>query len=92
MKREEILMLVCAFILGLFVNSIMKSSCIGKLYEGLDLTDHVTEEGGCVEKMHHFHNYSQSGEHHQSDSIKDYLAAINCVPPNSNNLTIGPGS
>lgn len=37
MKREEILMLVCAFLLGFFLNAILKSSCMGKLYEGYEL-------------------------------------------------------
>ena len=36
MKRKEILMLVCAFFLGFFANAILKSSCMSKLYEGLE--------------------------------------------------------
>ena len=53
MKRKEILMLVCAFFLGFFANAIMKSSCMGKLYEKFDFVDHRDQDVGCG-KMYAF--------------------------------------
>ena len=46
MKRKEIVMLVCAFLLGFFLNAILKSSCMSKLYEGLEVQGN--ELHGCT--------------------------------------------
>ena len=58
MKRKEIVMLVCAFLLGFFLNAILKSSCMSKLYEGLEpqgctmtnIMQHLRE--GSLERAH----------------------------------------
>ena len=96
MKRKEILMLVCAFFLGFFANAIMKSIRIGKLYEGVELDRHVTEEVGCVEKMHHFHSHSQQPYHHHfNEDFEDFYENVGCIITSnnpSNNPTVGPGS
>ena len=89
MKREEILMLVCAFLLGFFLNAILKSSCMGKLYEGLDI--HPANQS-CHYLVGH---YFQDDDHQETDL--DTFLPERCNFSDGHNSTIGnstfgPGS
>ena len=69
MKHKEILMLVCAFFLGFFANAIMKSSCMGKLYEGAETHSDNGDES-CFDLVRHYNSQDST---HQGEGLNHFL-------------------